>query len=260
LPATRPSRFSALPGMQCAVSRIRAETSSVCREQTRRSSNKDAPHAVICLVGRTEDASPTRAAPCGSAAQPAALDPASRSAPRTELLDRGRQSGIATNQQRLPPAIIAHGMQIAGRVPTDRFVRSSSCPSIRGFVAVQFIPSSKQADRGATRCFAGFVGAAIQRRLARHRQRAARRVSGWRFRSSGFALNRVGAENRLGRQGGTIAGQRLSFRAPASARGTELAPSLPRPPSGRLQAPFPTYPHTTHTNSVAESGAAAPGG
>jgi CTP synthase len=61
----------------------------------------------------------------------------------------------------------AHGMAFVGTSPDGALVEIMELPSHPWFVAVQFHPEFKSKPTAAHPLFAGFVGAAVQRRLDR---------------------------------------------------------------------------------------------
>ena len=101
-------------------------------------------------------------------AQPARLDPESRSATaygRTAISERHRHRYEFNNIYRSQFA--AHGMLIAGTSPDGSLVEIVEIPSHPWFVAVQFHPEFKSKPTQPHPLFAGFVGAAVDRHLAR---------------------------------------------------------------------------------------------
>ena len=110
--------------------------------------------------------SPTKAAPCGWAPRKRMLDPASQvahSATAAEIIsERHRHRYEFNNAYR--SQFEAHGMLIAATSPDHSLVEIIELPEHPWFVAVQFHPEFKSKPTEPHPLFAGFIGAAVEKR------------------------------------------------------------------------------------------------
>ena len=100
-------------------------------------------------------------------AQPAKLMPDSKAAKAygaDQISERHRHRYEFNNQYRQQFA--AHGMQVTGTSPDGALVEIVEISDHPWFVGVQYHPEFKSQPTRAHPLFAGFIGAALQRRLA----------------------------------------------------------------------------------------------
>ena len=129
--------------------------------------NKDTPHPVICLLDEQRNVI-DKGGTMRLGAHPARLNAGSSAhgCYRTDLIsERHRHRYEFNNAYRQQFA--AHGMQFSGLSPDGQLVEIMELPSHPWFLAVQFHPEFKSKPTKAHPLFAGFVGAAVQRRVAR---------------------------------------------------------------------------------------------
>ena len=129
--------------------------------------DKDTPHPVICLLEDqktvTEKGGTMR---LGKQLAVLAEDSTARSCYQAdEVWERHRhrfEFNYIYRQQ-----FAAHGMEVSGTSPDGKLVEIVELPGHPWFVAVQFHPEFKSQPTKAHPLFAGFVGAAIDRRVGR---------------------------------------------------------------------------------------------
>ena len=158
--------FGICLGMQCAV--IEYARNVVGLEGAHSTEfSKDTPHPVICLLDEQRSIT-DKGGTMRLGAQTAVLDGASRSAAcygSEQISERHRHRYEFNNMYRQQFA--ANGMLIAGTSPDGSLVEVVELPDHPWFVAVQFHPEFKSKPTGAHPLFAGFIGAAVERRLAK---------------------------------------------------------------------------------------------
>jgi CTP synthase len=129
--------------------------------------DKDAVHPVICLLDEQRTIT-DKGATMRLGAQDTRLDPDSRAAAcygTTEISERHRHRYEFNNVYRSQFA--AHGMRFAGTSPDGGLIEVIELPDHPWFVAVQYHPEFKSKPTSPQPLFAGFVGAAVEHRLAR---------------------------------------------------------------------------------------------
>jgi CTP synthase len=129
--------------------------------------NKDTPHPVICLLDEQRNVI-DKGGTMRLGAHPARLLPGSAAQTcygTNEISERHRHRYEFNNTYR--QQYTAHGMQFSGLSPDGQLVEIMELPSHPWFVSVQFHPEFKSKPTKAHPLFAGFVGAAVQRRAAR---------------------------------------------------------------------------------------------
>ncbi|MBP87604.1 MAG: CTP synthetase [Planctomycetaceae bacterium] len=155
--------FGICLGMQCAV--IEYGRSVVKLEDAHSTEfDKDTPHPVICLLDEQKKIT-HKGGTMRLGTQPCTLDETSRSAicyGREDISERHRHRYEFNNVYR--QQFTAHGMLFAGLSPDEGLVEIVELPEHPWFVAVQFHPEFKSKPTAAQPLFAGFVGAAIERR------------------------------------------------------------------------------------------------
>jgi CTP synthase len=159
--------FGICLGMQCAVIEF---ARNVCGLKAAHSTefDKESPHPVICLLDEQKSIT-EKGGTMRLGAQPARLDPASRSAKAygsTTISERHRHRYEFNNIYRSQFA--AHGLMIAGISPDEQLVEVVELPNHRWFVAVQYHPEFKSKPTAAHPLFAGFVAAAVGHHAAKH--------------------------------------------------------------------------------------------
>jgi CTP synthase len=156
-------------GMQCAA--IEFARNVVGLEGAHSTEfDKNNPHPVICLLD--EQRSITQmGGTMRLGAQPAKLDPGSRAAQcyaTLEISERHRHRYEFNNVYRQQFA--AHGLRAVGTSPDGKLVEIIELPEHPWFVAVQFHPEFKSQPTRPHPLFAGFIGAAVARHVARAEQ------------------------------------------------------------------------------------------
>jgi CTP synthase len=155
--------FGICLGMQCAV--IEYGRSVVNLEGAHSTEfNKDTPHPVICLLDEQKKIT-HKGGTMRLGTQPCTLDETSRSAScygADHISERHRHRFEFNNVYR--QQFTAHGMLFAGLSPDGGLVEIVEVPEHPWFVAVQFHPEFKSKPTAAQPLFAGFIGAAIERR------------------------------------------------------------------------------------------------
>ena len=153
-------------GMQCAA--IEFGRTIVGLENAHSTEfNKDTPHPVICLLDEQRNVI-DKGGTMRLGAHPAKLEPGSRAHAcyRVDAIsERHRHRYEFNNIYR--QQFTAHGMKFSGLSPDGSLVEIMELPSHPWFVAVQFHPEFKSKPTAAHPLFAGFVGAAVQRHVAR---------------------------------------------------------------------------------------------
>ncbi len=159
-------------GMQCAV--IEFARHVVQLELAHSTEfDKDTRHPVICLLDEQKNIT-AKGGTMRLGAQEASLVPDSKAALQygvTQIFERHRHRFEFNNAYRQQFA--AHGLHCTGTSPDGSLVEIVEIPTHPWFVAVQFHPEFKSKPTAAHPLFAGFVGAALQRRLSRGEQAAA---------------------------------------------------------------------------------------
>jgi len=152
-------------GMQCAVIEFARRAAQLAGAQSTEF-DRDTPHPVICLLD--EQRSITRkGGTMRLGAQPARLVPGSRAhdAYQADVIsERHRHRYEFNNAYRA--RFEALGMHVSGTSLDGQLVEIVELGDHPWFVAVQFHPEFKSQPTAAHPLFAGFIGAAVQRRLA----------------------------------------------------------------------------------------------
>ncbi len=158
--------FGICLGMQCAVIEFGRNVIGLEGAHSTEFS-KDTPHPVICLLDEQRSIT-DKGGTMRLGAQTALLDPSSRAAAcygSQRISERHRHRYEFNNQYRQQFA--ANGMLIAGTSPDGALVEVVELPDHPWFVAVQFHPEFKSKPTAAHALFSGFIGAAVERRLAK---------------------------------------------------------------------------------------------
>ncbi|HWA99647.1 MAG TPA: CTP synthase [Pirellulales bacterium] len=153
-------------GMQCAAIEFARNVVGLANAHSTEFS-KDTPHPVICLLDEQKSIT-DKGGTMRLGAQPAYLEPGSKAAAcyaSDVISERHRHRYEFNNVYRQQFA--AHGMLFAGTSPDGSLVEIIELPNHPWFVAVQFHPEFKSKPTKAQPLFAGFVGAAIERRSVR---------------------------------------------------------------------------------------------
>jgi CTP synthase len=155
--------FGICLGMQCAVIEFARNVVGLAGAHSTEF-NKDTPHPVICLLDEQKSIT-DKGGTMRLGAQTARLDPASRAAAcygDETISERHRHRYEFNNVYRQQFA--AHGMQFTGTSPDGSLVEIIELAEHPWFLAVQFHPEFKSKPTAAQPLFAGFVGAAIERK------------------------------------------------------------------------------------------------
>ncbi len=158
--------FGICLGMQCAVIEFARNAVGLPGAHSTEF-DKDTPHPVICLLDEQRKIT-RKGGTMRLGAQPAQLDPASTAAAcygRETISERHRHRYEFNNAYR--QQFTAHGVLFAGLSPDQKLVEIIELPAHPWFVAVQFHPEFKSQPTAAHPLFAGFVGAALERRIGR---------------------------------------------------------------------------------------------
>ncbi len=158
--------FGICLGMQCAVAEYARNVVGL-EGANSTEFEKDNPHPVICLLDEQKTIT-DKGGTMRLGAQPAVLTPDSRSAHcygAEEISERHRHRYEFNNAYRQQFA--AHGMQVVGASPDGSLVEIVEIPAHPWFLAVQFHPEFKSKPTASQPLFAGFVGAAVNRKKAR---------------------------------------------------------------------------------------------
>jgi len=160
--------FGICLGMQCAVAEF---ARNVLGLEGANSSEFDrqTPHPVICLLDEQKKIT-DKGGTMRLGAQPARLTPGSKAAAcygATDVSERHRHRYEFNNAYRRQFA--DRGMQFTGASPDGSLVEVVEIPDHPWFVGVQYHPEFKSQPTRSHPLFAGFIGAALERRLARNR-------------------------------------------------------------------------------------------
>jgi CTP synthase len=158
--------FGICLGMQCAVAEFARNVAGLAGANSTEF-DKDTPHPVICLLNEQKTIT-DKGGTMRLGAQPTVLTPESRAAQAygsTNISERHRHRYEFNNQYR--QQFTAHGLSIAGTSPDGSLVEVVELPEHPWFVGVQYHPEFKSQPTRAHPLFAGFIGAALARRLAR---------------------------------------------------------------------------------------------
>ena len=153
-------------GMQCAVIELARNVVKLSGAHSTEF-DKDTPDPVICLLDEQKNVT-NKGGTMRLGSQPAELDPSSKSLAcynRLQIAERHRHRYEFNNIYR--HQFVAHGTLLAGTSPDGSLVEIIELPDHPWFVAVQFHPEFKSKPTAAHPLFAGFVGAAIERHVAR---------------------------------------------------------------------------------------------
>jgi CTP synthase len=158
--------FGICLGMQCAAIEFGRTIVGLAHAHSTEF-NKDTPHPVICLLDEQRNVI-DKGGTMRLGAHPARLTPGSRAHAcyRIDVIsERHRHRYEFNNAYR--QQYVAQGMTFSGISPDGSLVEILELPSHAWFVAVQFHPEFKSKPTSAHPLFAGFIGAAVQRRAAR---------------------------------------------------------------------------------------------
>ena len=153
-------------GMQCAVIEFARNVLGLEGAQSTEF-DKNTPHPVICLLDEQKSVT-NLGGTMRLGAHPAKLAPGTRAAEcygREVISERHRHRYEFNNAYRQQS--IAGGLQIAGTSPDGSLVEIIEIPEHPWFVAVQFHPEFKSQPIRPHPLFAGFIGAALRRHMAR---------------------------------------------------------------------------------------------
>ena len=129
--------------------------------------NKDTLHPVICLLDEQRKIT-RKGGTMRLGAQPCQLDPGSLAARcynSEKISERHRHRYEFNNVYRQQFA--AHGMAFSGRSPDQSLIEIIELPDHPWFLSVQFHPEFKSKPTAPQLLFAGFIGAAVDRRANR---------------------------------------------------------------------------------------------
>jgi CTP synthase len=163
--------FGICLGMQCAVIEFARHVVGLERAHSTEF-NKDTPHPVICLMDEQRNVV-DKGGTMRLGAQPCLLEPTSLASAcyrADEVSERHRHRYEFNNIYRQQFA--AHGLQVSGTSPDGKLVEIIEQPDHPWFLAVQFHPEFKSQPTKAHPLFAGFLGAAVERRKARSDRRS----------------------------------------------------------------------------------------
>jgi CTP synthase len=158
--------FGICLGMQCAAIEFARNVVGLAGAHSTEF-NKDTPHPVICLLDE-QQAVTDKGGTMRLGAQPAHLAIGSKAAAcygRGIISERHRHRYEFNNLYRQQFA--ANGLVVAGHSPDGELVEIIELAEHPWFVAVQFHPEFKSKPTAAHPLFAGFIGAAVERRLSR---------------------------------------------------------------------------------------------
>jgi CTP synthase len=158
--------FGICLGMQCAAIEVARNVVGLPGAHSTEF-NKDTPYPVICLLDEQRTIT-DKGGTMRLGAQTAHLTPGSNSAlayGRPIISERHRHRYEFNNLFRQQFA--ASGLHVAGTSPDGALVEIIELEDHPWFVAVQFHPEFKSKPTSAHPLFAGFIGAAIERHLAR---------------------------------------------------------------------------------------------
>jgi CTP synthase len=155
--------FGICLGMQCAVIEYGRNVVNLSAAHSTEF-NKDTPHPVICLLDEQRTIT-DKGGTMRLGAQEAILDPSSKSQQcygSPTISERHRHRYEFNNAYR--NQFEAHGMLVAATSPDHSLVEVIELPEHPWFVAVQFHPEFKSKPTEAHPLFAGFIGAAVEKR------------------------------------------------------------------------------------------------
>jgi CTP synthase len=158
--------FGICLGMQCAVIEFARNVIGLTDAHSTEF-NKDTPHPVICLLDEQKTIT-DKGGTMRLGAQDARLEPDSHSFEcyqSDEISERHRHRYEFNNVYR--QQFEAHDAQIAATSPDGTLVEIVEIPGHPWFVAVQFHPEFKSKPTRPQALFAGFIGAAVERRAER---------------------------------------------------------------------------------------------
>ncbi|MDX1947890.1 MAG: CTP synthase [Pirellulaceae bacterium] len=158
--------FGICLGMQCAAIEFGRNVVGLAGAHSTEF-NKDTPHPVICLLDEQRNII-DKGGTMRLGAQPARLADGSKAHEayaRDTITERHRHRYEFNNVYRQQFA--AHGFALSGTSPDGKLVEIIELPDHPWFVAVQFHPEFKSKPTAAHPLFAGFIGAAIERRTQR---------------------------------------------------------------------------------------------
>jgi CTP synthase len=158
--------FGICLGMQCAVAEFARNVIGLERANSTEF-DKNNPHPVICLLDEQKSIT-NKGGTMRLGSHPAKLVPGSRVAAcyaRETIAERHRHRYEFNNIYRQQFA--AHGMQVVGTSPDGVLVEVVEIPDHPFFIGVQYHPEFKSQPTKPHPLFAGFVGAAVQRRGTR---------------------------------------------------------------------------------------------
>jgi CTP synthase len=158
--------FGICLGMQCAVIEFARNVLGLEAAHSTEF-DKNTPHAVICLLDEQKSIT-NLGGTMRLGAQPARLAPESRAARcygSVEISERHRHRYELNNAYRQP--LESHGLEVVGTSPDGSLAEIVELRDHPWFVAVQFHPEFKSQPTRPHPLFAGFVGAAVARHVAR---------------------------------------------------------------------------------------------
>ncbi len=181
-------------GMQCAVIEFARNVLGLDGAQSTEF-DKNTPHPVICLLDEQRTIT-NLGGTMRLGAQPATLVPGSKAAlcyGKESISERHRHRYEFNNDYR--QRFQEQGMQFVGTSPDGTLAEIIELPSHPWFVAVQFHPEFKSQPTRPHPLFAGFIGAAHQRRMSRPDRAGVRRrpslgPRGAQYRRLVVSLNR----------------------------------------------------------------------
>ncbi|MBN1396349.1 MAG: CTP synthase [Pirellulales bacterium] len=153
-------------GMQCAVAEFARNVLGL-ENANSHEFDADTPHPVICLLDEQKQIT-DKGGTMRLGAQPAKLAPGSKAAAcygTEEISERHRHRYEFNNKYR--QKFVDGGMTFSGTSPDGSLVEAVEVPDHPWFVGVQYHPEFKSQPTRAHPLFAGFIGAALQRRSAR---------------------------------------------------------------------------------------------
>jgi CTP synthase len=158
--------FGICLGMQCAVAEFARNVIGLERANSTEF-DKDTPNPVICLLDEQRNVT-DKGGTMRLGAQPTRLVADSKAAASYGTLDifeRHRHRYEFNNEYR--QQFSAAGMRFAGTSPDGSLVEIIELPDHPWFVGVQYHPEFKSQPTKSHPLFAGFIGAALQHRLAK---------------------------------------------------------------------------------------------
>jgi CTP synthase len=158
--------FGICLGMQCAVVEFARDILGLTGANSTEF-DKNNPHPVICLLDEQKTIT-DKGGTMRLGAQPAKLVPESKAAKAygtIQISERHRHRYEFNNQYR--QQFSTHGMLVTGTSPDGELVEIVEIFDHPWFIGVQYHPEFKSQPTRAHPLFAGFIGAALQRRLGR---------------------------------------------------------------------------------------------